>query len=202
MQCTNKLGIVLHWYDFICPFCYVGQHRNAILLRRGLHVDELPFQAHPEIPAGGIEVGPRTGTMYSMLEREAKEAGLALHWPSHLPNTRQALAAAEWARQHDSDAFLKLQKALFEAHFVLGEDLEEPAVIDRHASDSGLDLKTLHAALADVSATRAVEEAEAIGRKHGVQGTPAWLFGQELIMGLRFAGEFERLAEYALQFPG
>jgi len=25
---------VLHWYDFLCPFCYVGQHRTAILTRR------------------------------------------------------------------------------------------------------------------------------------------------------------------------
>jgi hypothetical protein len=21
---------VLHWYDFLCPFCYVGQYRTAI----------------------------------------------------------------------------------------------------------------------------------------------------------------------------
>lgn len=26
-------GIVLNWYGFICPFCYVGLHRNAILAR-------------------------------------------------------------------------------------------------------------------------------------------------------------------------
>jgi hypothetical protein len=39
---------VLHWYDFLCPFCYVGQHRTAILVRHGLQVEELPFQAHPD----------------------------------------------------------------------------------------------------------------------------------------------------------
>ena len=90
---------VLHWYDFICPFCYVDQQRNTILLRRGLDVVELPFQAHPEIPAGGIAVGPRDGPMYAMLEREAKAAGLPLRWPRRLPNTRSALAAAEWTRR-------------------------------------------------------------------------------------------------------
>ena len=56
--------VVLHWYDFLCPFCYVGQHRTDILVRRGLKVVELPFQAHPDIPAGGLFVGPRTGPMY------------------------------------------------------------------------------------------------------------------------------------------
>ena len=186
---------VLHWYDFLCPFCYVGQHRTAILVRRGLHGVELPFQAHPDIPPGGIPAGPRNGPMYAMLEREAKEAGLPLNWPPRLPNTRRALAAAEWSRRHQPRAFPQFHKDLFDAHFVLGEDLEDPAVIDRHASESGIDLAALHAALADDSAAAAVTEAEMIGRKYGVQGTPAWLLGERLIAGLRPAPEFERLAE-------
>jgi predicted DsbA family dithiol-disulfide isomerase len=186
---------VLHWYDFLCPFCYVGQHRTAILVRHGLRVVELPFQAHPDIPPGGIPAGPRNGPMYAMLEREAKEAGLPLRWPARLPNTRRALAAAEWARRHQPRAFPQFHKDLFDAHFVLGEDLEDPAVIDRHASESSIDLAALHAALADDRAAAAVTEAEMTGRKYGVQGTPAWLLGERLIAGLRPAAEFERLAE-------
>jgi predicted DsbA family dithiol-disulfide isomerase len=189
---------VLHWYDFLCPFCYVGQHRTAILVRQGLHVVELPFQAHPDIPFGGIPAGPRDGPMYALLEREAREAGLPLNWPPRLPNTRRALAAAEWARRHQPQVFPELHKELFEAHFVLGEDLEDPVVIDRHASKSGAVLADLHAALANDSAAAAVIEAEMIGRKYGVQGTPAWLVGQRLITGLLPAAEFERLAQYAM----
>jgi predicted DsbA family dithiol-disulfide isomerase len=193
----DDLDIVLHWYDLLCPFCYVGQNRTTILLRHGLDVVELPFQAHPDIPPGGIPAGPRNGPMYAMLEREAGEAGLPLNWPRRLPNSRRALAAAEWARRHQPRAFPQFQKDLFEAHFVLGEDLEDSAVIDRHASKSGIDLAALHAALADDSAVEAVTEAEMIGRKHGVQGTPAWLLGRRLITGLLPAEEFERLAEHA-----
>jgi DSBA-like thioredoxin domain len=94
---------VLHWYDFICPFCYVGQQRTAILVRHELDVIELPFQAHPEIPRTGVTMAPRNGPMYIHLERGAREAGLALNWPSHLSNTRYALAAAEWVRRHAPD---------------------------------------------------------------------------------------------------
>src|SRR5215472_15846829 len=185
----------LHWYDFLCPFCYVGQHRTAILVRHGLHVVELPFQAHPDIAPGGIAAGPRNGPMYAMLEREAKEAGLPLRWPPRLPDTWRALAAAEWVRRHQPSGFPRLHRALVAAHFVLCEDLGDPAVIDRHASESGIDLAPLHSALADDSAAAAVTEAEMIGRKYGVQGTPAWLLGERLIAGLRPAPEFERLAE-------
>jgi predicted DsbA family dithiol-disulfide isomerase len=184
---------VLHWYDFVCPFCYVDQSRNAIFLRRGLDVVELPFQSHPEIPAEGIAVGSRGGPMYTMLEREAKTAGLPLKWPRRLPNTRLALAAAEWARRFQPSAFPQLQRALFAAHFALGEDLGSLDVIDRHARESGIDLAALHAALADGSAVDAVTEAEMLAREYGVHGTPAWLSGERLIMGLRPMAEFERV---------
>jgi predicted DsbA family dithiol-disulfide isomerase len=69
----TKNDSVLHWYDFLCPFCYVGQSRTATVLRQGLDVIDLPFQVHPDIPANGVPVGPRVGEMYSHLEREAKE---------------------------------------------------------------------------------------------------------------------------------
>jgi predicted DsbA family dithiol-disulfide isomerase len=139
--------------------------------------------------------------MYARLEREAKEAGLPLNWPPRLPDTRRALAAAEWTRRHQPRAFPEFHKGLFAAHFVLGEDIEDAAVIDRHASESGIDLAALHAAVADNTAAAAVIEAEMIGRKYGVQGTPAWLLGQRLISGLLPAVEFERLAEYDTPLP-
>jgi predicted DsbA family dithiol-disulfide isomerase len=190
---TRGAEPVLHWYDFVCPFCYVGQQRNAILVRRGVTVVELPFQAHPEIPAGGIAAGPRVGPMYEMLEREAAAAGLPLHWPPRLPDTRRALAAAEWTRRSRPPAFPQLHRDLFAAHFALGEDLGDPAVIDRHATGAGVDLAALHAALDDGSALAAVADAEVLGGAYGVHGTPAWLSGGRLITGLRPPAEFERL---------
>lgn len=185
----------LNWYDVICPFCYVAQQRNRILVQHGFHLIELPFQIHPDIPAGGIPAGSRTGPMYAMLEREAEEAGLPLRWPQHLPNTRRALAAAEWTRRRHPHAFPKLRGDLFAAHFALGEDLEDPNIIARHALEAGIDIDILNDALADGTAMRAVAEAETLGRKYSVNGTPAWQLGKQLISGLRPAAEFERFAE-------
>jgi predicted DsbA family dithiol-disulfide isomerase len=158
----------LHWYDFICPFCYVGQQRNAILVRSGLQLVELPFQAHPDIPPGGIPAGNRTGPTFVRLEREARAAGLPLNWPPRLANSRMALAAAERVRRHQPHAFPRFHRDLFAAHFALGENLEDPAVIDRHASESGIDLAALHDALGDGSAAALVREAELAGLEYGV----------------------------------
>jgi predicted DsbA family dithiol-disulfide isomerase len=183
--------------NFSARSAIFAQHRNAILGRHGLEVIEVPFQAHPEIPPEGALAGPRNGPMYDNLAREAREAGLPLNWPPRLPDTRLALAAAEWVRRYHRDAFAQFHKALFAAHFALGENLGNPAVIDRHASDLGIDLQALHAALGDGSALAAVTKSEALGRRYGVRGTPAWLLAKRLISGLLPASEFERLAEHA-----
>jgi predicted DsbA family dithiol-disulfide isomerase len=190
---------VLHWYDFLCPFCYVGQSRNEILARHGLDIVELPFQAHPDIPPEGIAVGPREGRMYDMLELEARQAGLPLNWPARLPDTHRALAVAEWTRRNQPAAFDPLIKAFFAAHFALGEDLGDPAVIDRHVNELGVDLGVLHGALADGSAAAAVTEASRLARRYRVQGTPAWLVSRQMISGLLPGAEFERLAKQVMQ---
>lgn len=57
-----------------------------------------------------VQRGVAMAQCYEMLEQEAKEAGFALHWPRHLPNTRRALAAAEWARQHQPQAFSRVRR--------------------------------------------------------------------------------------------
>jgi predicted DsbA family dithiol-disulfide isomerase len=135
--------------------------------------------------------------MYSHVKREAKEAGLLLNWPSRLPNTRHALAAAEWVRRHQPDKFARFQNALFAAHFVSGEDLGNTTIIERHAAELGIDLDGFHAAWLDGTALAVVNESEALGRQHGVRGTPAWLMGPHLISGLLPASEFERLGDAA-----
>jgi predicted DsbA family dithiol-disulfide isomerase len=197
MSDTDRLS-VQHWFDFVCPFCYVGQQRNGILEARGLDVVHLPFQIHPEIPPGGIEAGPRVGPMYVTLEREAADAGLPLNWPARLPNTRTALAAAEWVRLFRPDVTDAFNRALFAAHFVLGEDLGNLAVIERHAGEAGVDLAALRAALATGTAAASLAEVESMGARLGVRATPSWLIAGELISGLLPPAEFERLADKAM----
>jgi predicted DsbA family dithiol-disulfide isomerase len=189
---------VLHWYDFVCPFCYIGQSRTAILTEAGVEVISLPFQAHPDVPAAGLLVGPRRGPRYKMLEREAAAVGLALHWPARIPNSRKALAAVEWVSRNQPDAFTELHHRLFEAHFALGEDIDNQAVIDRHAANAGVDRGALHTALDDGSADAGVDQAERAGCQHGVYGTPAWLLGGRMVAGLLPASEFQRVARDAL----
>ncbi|MFC4016639.1 DsbA family protein [Micromonospora sp. GCM10011542] len=189
---------ILYWFDFVCPFCYVAQQRNAIFGRRGLDVVHLPFQIHPEIPVEGVDAGLRTGPMYATLEREAARVGLPLNWPTRLPNTRTALAAAEWVRRRQPDLSGDFNQRLYAAHFALNEDLGDIAVIERQANEVGVDLSALRAALADGTASASLVEAESLGAQFGVRATPSWLVAGNLISGLLPPSEFERLAEEAV----
>jgi predicted DsbA family dithiol-disulfide isomerase len=184
---------VLHWYDFACPFSYVGQSRNALLIEAGFEVVALPFQAHPGMPRGGLPVKPGQGRGYSALEQEARAAGLALRWPRRIPHSRRALAAAEWVRRNQAEVFGEFQRSLFEAHFVAGDDIDDQGVIDRRGAAVGVDVRALHFALADGTAVGAVSQAEWIGRQLGLDGTPAWLVDGRLMVGLQPASAFQRL---------
>src|SRR5262245_2445284 len=87
---AQKPRLVWHWYDLICPFCYVGQDRSAVLERQGLEVADLGFEIHPETPAAGRYVGPRHGPIF---------------------------AAVEWVRREQPVRARLLRAALFRAYF-------------------------------------------------------------------------------------
>jgi len=186
---------VLHWYDFLCPFCYVGRQRNTIFEDHGFDVIDIPFQAHSDIPRGGRAAGCRAGPMYGYIEQEARAAGLPLVWPDRLPNTRMALAAAEWVRRHAPLSFPALEKALFAAHFARGEDIGDPDVVAAYVGEAGADAAATRAALDDGSAYALVDRSERLGERFGVRGTPAWLVAGRLIPGLYPHEHFDVLAQ-------
>ena len=187
----------LHWFDFICPFCYVSQDRDDILVGAGYEVVDLPFQAHPNIPVGGIAVGPRRGPMYEELERQAKIAGLPLNWPCRVPNSRTALAASVWMRHRLPGVARYFNAKLFNAHFALGEDLGDAAVVVRYADELGADVGALLIALGDGSAFQEVSDAEKSALGYGVRGTPAWLVRGNLIQGAVPLMKFRQLVDEA-----
>ncbi|KAA2239066.1 hypothetical protein F0L74_22915 [Chitinophaga agrisoli] len=190
-------NLVLHWYDLTCPFCYLGQKRNEYLISQGLTVIELPFQAHPDIPAAGVYMGPRKGPMYTTIEQQAAETGLPLHWQDKLPNSRKALMAAEWARQHQPAAFPSFLHDLFNAHFAAGRDIGDADTILGIAVANGIDTAPLQQVWADGNGEAAVSASEALAVNAGVRGTPAWFMAGQLIPGLQPLALFEQLAAAA-----
>jgi predicted DsbA family dithiol-disulfide isomerase len=177
---------VLHWFDFICPFCYIAQDRNRILRDAGVAVIDLPMQIHPEIGPGGAPAPPRSGPMYEQLAEAAREAGLELTWSCRIPYSRSALVAAEMVRVTQPESHQAFLAAVFQAYFALGKDIEDPAVIAECAEHAGIDPTAFTDETTSGVAENELRYGERRAREHHITATPSWLVNDErLIVGLR-----------------
>jgi predicted DsbA family dithiol-disulfide isomerase len=172
------------WSDYLCPWCYLGRDRNALLRELGVELTHLPFDLHPEVPVEGTPVRPG-GRLDRVLDRvavECTETGLPFTKPERLPNTRRALEAAEVVRTRWAGRFAAFDDALFRGVFVDGADLADPAVLRARAADVGLPGDELEEALRDGAGASSVDASVAQARAAGVTATPAWLFETGLLV--------------------
>ncbi|WP_433162186.1 DsbA family oxidoreductase [Kribbella sp. CA-247076] len=177
--------VVEHWFDFVCPYCYVAQDRNRILRDGGLEVVEHGIRIHPEIRPGGKAAGPRVGPAYDFLTREAEAAGLPLRWPARLPYTRTALAAHAWLNSTRPKVAQRFAESVFTAHFAQGQDIESVNLLATLAEAAGGSGTRLRTAFADRTAYAALERSERQAKEYGVTGTPTWNVLGQSVSGLR-----------------
>ena len=120
--------------------------------------------------------------MRDHLRRFAAGFGIELlRPPDRLPNTRRALLLAEHAR--DRDRLHPLRRAVMEAHWERGEDLEDGAVLAACAWSAGLDPGAALAALRDPALAARVDLAAEEAAGAGVTGIPTFLVGGRRIVG-------------------
>jgi predicted DsbA family dithiol-disulfide isomerase len=172
------------WSDYLCPWCYLGRDRTALLEDLGVEVEHRPFDLHPEVPSSGAPVRPG-GRLAGVLERvaaECAERGMPFTPPTRMPNTRRALEAAEVVRRLWPESFADLDRLLFEAVFVSGGDLGDRRVVDDRAASAGVPVDGLSRALAAGDGARWVDESMGAAREAGVTATPAWLLDTGLLV--------------------
>ncbi|MFN8018343.1 MAG: DsbA family protein [Acidimicrobiales bacterium] len=165
------------WSDYLCPWCYVGQARSAQMAALGVPVVHRPYELHPEIGPEGRRVRPdgRLAPTFARVAAMCEEVGLPWRAPERMPNTRRALATAEWVRAHHEASFDALHAALFRAHFAEGRALDDPAVLDELVASSGAPAAEARAAVEDGRAEALVDASEAEARDLGITSTPTWV---------------------------
>ncbi len=186
----------LLWRDYLCPWCYLGRDRTALLESLGVTVDVRSYDLHPELPPEGRALRPdgRLAGVLAHIAAECGAVGLPFRAPTRLANTRRALEAAEAVRADRPDAFAAVDAAFYEAQWVHDRDLGDPAVVDRILADCGVDVDLDPAA-------PLVDEAMAEALEHDVTGTPAWWVDDRLLIpGVQDRSTVERWIE-RLQGP-
>lgn len=167
----------LLWRDYLCPWCYLGRDRTALLESLGVTVDVRSYELHPEVPPEGRPVRPdgRFAGVLDHIAAECEAVGLPFRRPSRIPNTRRVLEVAEVVRATAPGAFPAVDAAFYDAQWVHDEDLGDPAVVDRILAAAGVRVDPDDGALL-------VEEAMAEAREHDVTGTPAWWVDDRLLI--------------------
>jgi predicted DsbA family dithiol-disulfide isomerase len=184
------------WSDYICPWCYLGRDRTALLRALDVEVTQLPYELHPELPPEGRAVKPqgRLAAVYAAISRECNEIGMPFRPPSHVPNSRRALEAAEVVRTGWPGSFPALDDALFSAHFVAGLDIGDPDVLLKLIDQSGAPSAQVNATLDAGDGRAAVTASIDSARELGIAATPAWLFGDSFVVpGVQPRELFERV---------
>jgi predicted DsbA family dithiol-disulfide isomerase len=180
------------FYDYLCPFVY----RASVLLQNVKDSGERP-----------LDISWR---YFSLAQVNAKVEGFTV-WDAADSEARGRLAfkAAEAARRQDRfDAF---HMALLRARHEQRADIDDVAVVEQVAEDSGLDLDRLRQDMADPQIASALErDHRAAVADHGVFGTPTFVFGPGAAAYVRLSeppapsdsvAEFDRLISIAAEEP-
>jgi predicted DsbA family dithiol-disulfide isomerase len=172
------------WSDYLCPWCYLGQHRDALLEELGVSVSHLPYELHPDIPPEGRNVRPggRLAATFARVAEECAEVGLEFRPPTRVPNTRRALETAEFVRRTYPERFASVHRALFERQFVAGDPLDDPAVLDEVVQQAGTPADEVRQAVESGRAAPWLAESMAAAAEAGVTAAPSWLLGESMVV--------------------
>jgi predicted DsbA family dithiol-disulfide isomerase len=180
------------FYDYLCPFVY----RASALI-----------QNVKDSGARPLDVRWR---YFSLTQVNSKVEGFRV-WDAGDAEARGRLAfkAAEAARRQD--AFDEFHMALLRARHEQRADIDDIAVVERIAEDSGLDLDRFRKDVADPQIALALaRDHRAAVADHGVFGTPTFVFeaGQSAYVRLSEVPEpsdsvaiFDRLVSIAADEP-
>ena len=146
------------FYDYLCPFVY----RASVLLQNVRDSGQRP-----------IDIRWR---YFSLIQVNSKDDGWTI-WDALDSEARGRLAfkAAEAARRQG--AFDDFHMALLRARHEKRVDIDDVAVVEREAEDSGLDLDRFRTDIADPQIVSALErDHRAAVAEYGVFGTPTLVF--------------------------
>jgi predicted DsbA family dithiol-disulfide isomerase len=164
-------------------------------------IDWRGFELHPETPSGGRPITERIPPerlpqLKSGLREFAASFGVEnLVLPERLPNTRRALAIAEYAREQGK--LTAFRDATMHAHWREGKNLEDEHDLREIALRAGLAPK---AALRALSAERYLRRVDAIREEAaqvGVTGIPTFVIGRYGVVGCQPYEVLARAAERA-----
>ena len=176
--------------DYICPFCYIGSVRlDRLRDEFDLKVDWASIEIHPDNPDEGRPVEElgyppaQWRRMMTALQQMAEEEGVRIAERTFTTNSRKALLLAEAAKQEGAEVFYRLHNRLFEAYFAERQNIGQTEVLQQLARETGVPEASVKRAWTDPDITRRLQAYHVRAARLGINGTPAFVIGQRLLLG-------------------
>jgi predicted DsbA family dithiol-disulfide isomerase len=177
------------YFDFVCPFCYLGAYRLSRLQACwSFDIEWRGIQIHPETPSAGMPLATlgddRVRHAAAGIVSLAEEEGLDLAIPLTLANSSLAHRMAECARREG--VFDEYLQRVFAAYFQEGRNIGDSETIPAIVRDLGISKGAIAAFLADREGYAAIIS----GRlrdcaEHGFRAFPAVIMGDRQWQGVQ-----------------
>ncbi|MGZ5937242.1 MAG: DsbA family oxidoreductase [Rhizomicrobium sp.] len=200
--------------DTVCPWCFIGKRRigRAMVMRPNVNFDVFwrPYRLDPTIPREGVDRraylkakfgdSPRSSAMGDAIRSEGAGEGIEFAFDkiAKTPNTLDSHRLVRWAAgagvQDD------MVERLFQAYFIDGRDVGDPAVLSAIATEAGMDGDLVATLLAGDADLAEVEREAGLASEMGISGVPTFIFDSKfMISGAREAEVLVRVIDKALE---
>jgi predicted DsbA family dithiol-disulfide isomerase len=188
------------YYDYICPFCYIGTRRLGALAKEfDMDFEWKGLEIHPEIPPQGIRRAKtlRLKQTLQNLSEMGEEDDVQIKLPEIVANSRLALEASEFAKTKGK--FAEFHTGVFQAYFQCGENIGSSNTILKIGGNSGLETGELEECLNERTLLKKIEENSQEAEKNLVLGVPTFLFGQFPLHGVQSLETFRNIINRAIE---
>ena len=195
--------------DYVCPFCYLGRRsldRYQAERDEPVTIDWRPFdlRSGKRGPDGEIDHTVADGKdedYYAQARenvrrlREQYDAEMAQEIATDV-DSRPAQAVSHRVKERDPyETWLAFDEAVFEALWVDGRDIGDPAVLEDCAEAAGLDPSVVHEALDDDALLERLDDLFETAQRQGVTGVPTFAYDGHAARGAVPPEQLRRLIE-------
>jgi len=166
------------YYDYICPFCFLGSRTIEELAREfSIRIEWKGLEIHPEFPPSGTrrKRSLRIDHLISSVKEMAGENNMEITLPGFVTNSRLALEASEYAKE--KGFFKELHYGIYEAYFKRGINIGDKSELLRIGQGVGIKANELWELFENRTMKDRIQENEFEAREKMILGVPTYIIG-------------------------